>query len=76
MNETIYMEPLASKLEDTRAKRRAKGRLTYDCFNAICHGEKVICRYGYEDVDLTVGDAISGICAKGCKDCIYFDDKE
>ena len=75
MIEVIFEEPLASRLEKSRAIKRAKRRLTYDCFNALCRGEKVVCRRGY-DVKLSVTDAIRGVCDKTCAICMDFGDKE
>lgn len=43
--EIIYSEPDASSMDNLRALRRARHRLTYDCFNAIATSDgRVRCR--------------------------------
>lgn len=65
--------------DDLRAeKRRVGGRMTYDCFNAVQRGDKVICRKGrkFKGVgrELPANLVLEGHKNGKCQACKYYND--
>ena len=69
---------LLEELERKRNSLRAGGkRLTFDCLNLKCSGDKAVCSEGWRlslasDGALTLLTVLKGISSGSCKDCKDF----
>ena len=66
----LFIEPLATELEQMREGARKKRRITYDCFSAKVGGDKVVCAEGYLlGRRLTLLSVLRGQSSRVCQDC-------
>lgn len=68
------------ELEILRAKRRKKGRITFDCLNGKVDGSRVVCskgkRLGWsKDGSISLLLVLQGISLAVCKDCRRYDEE-
>ena len=75
----IWSQPEALKrLEEERViKRRVQIRLSFDCFNLKCKGDRAVCSKGYhlgqaKDGSLGLLTVLRGGTSGVCKDCAMF----
>lgn len=75
----VFALPASKQLEDMRATRRKKRRITYDCMNAVVQGSKVGCKAGQQiskgsgDGRATLIAVLRGGSSMTCKTCPYYD---
>lgn len=67
------------QLGQLREKRRSKGRITFDCFNAMVRGDRVYCKLGHvlsakRDGGLTLVEVLRGRSSPTCRKCSDYDD--
>lgn len=66
------------KLEQQRAEKRITGgRLTFDCFNLKCKGDRAYCSKGLmlgqaKDGSIALITVLRGITSGACKKCSWF----
>ena len=66
----LFIEPIATELEQMREEARKKWRITYDCFSAKVKGDKVVCAEGYLlGRRLTLLSVLRGQSSRVCQDC-------
>lgn len=73
---------LLDELEQQRAIKRKTDRLTFDCFNLRCKGDRVYCSKGKplgraKDGSMILVSVLRGVTSGICRDCEDFaSDKE
>ena len=76
----LYDEPIATILEKMRAKAATKRRITYDCFNAICKSDRVVCKLGIKlhplRGSMPLLSVLAGRGALVCKKCRFYEEEE
>lgn len=78
----LFEEPGATYLEERRAEARTKGRVLYDCFNAVVIDNRVFCRREHiflssgkgKDGSLSLLSVLRGRTSRVCRNCPDFDD--
>lgn len=79
-----FEEPVATELEQLRAKARLRHRIPYDCFNAIVDSkepERVVCKKGHRlgitrTSSLLLVSVLRGRASSMCRSCFEYDDEE
>ena len=79
MHEQYFEEPTASELEAKREKARVKGKIPFDCYNAIfpSKGTRVKCQLGQKmssgkDGGMELASVMAGRSGVGCRRCPSF----
>jgi len=72
----FFEEPLATQMEAKRDEARRKRRITYDCFNAVVKGDKVVCAQGGFASPIPLLTVLRGRSSAICQKCPVYDDGE
>lgn len=78
ISERYFQEPVAGELERLRQIARSKQFITYDCFNAIVKGMKVVCSHGHRlgaarDGSVALLSVLRGRTTMSCAGCLERD---
>ena len=77
INSNLFKEPLATNLELSRDICRKHGRITYDCFNCICKGDRAECNKSHvlaKSKGMLLKSVLKGVSGVSCKTCQEYKD--
>ena len=79
MNDSYFKEPYASIAEEKRQKARERGRIPFDCYNAIypARDNRVKCKLGHKmgvskNGTMELATVMAGRLSAGCRHCKDF----